>query len=189
MYKGTFIVIVILLSLMELAMSQSFEEKQLEFTFTVNASPEDVYEAWTTAEGVKSFFAPECKVALEKYGDYHILFFPDAARGSRGAEDEIVLAYEKNKMFSFTWGFPPSLPELRATQKTVVLLRFTEIENGRTQVHFLQSGWGDGEDWQKGFDYFVDAWGNVVLARLRYRFDVGPVNWDNMPDISRINYP
>lgn len=87
-------------------------------------------------------------------------------------------------MISFTWGFPPSLPDLRANQKTVVNIRFTETEDGKTHVHFIQSGWGESQDWLKGYDYFVQAWGNVVLARLQYRFDVGPVDWNNMPDLT-----
>jgi uncharacterized protein YndB with AHSA1/START domain len=165
-------------------MAQNNCEKRIEFEFIVNASPHEVYKAWTTTEGIKTFFAPDGKVELKKFGDYHIYFFPDAPEGSRGAEDEIVLAFEENKMFSFTWGFPPSLPDLRANQKTVVNIRFFPTEDGMTKVHFLQTGWGEGEDWQKGFEYFVQAWGNVVLARLRYRFNVGPVDWNNMPNFT-----
>ncbi len=81
--------------------------------------------------------------------------------------------------------FPPSLPDLRANQKTVVNIRFFPTEDGMTKVHFLQTGWGEGEDCQKGYDYFLKAWGDVVLARLQYRFDVAPVNWNKMPDLSQ----
>ena len=124
------------------------------------------------------------KVELKMFGDYHIYFFPEYPEGSRGAEDEIVLAFEENKMISFTWGFPPSLPDLRANQKTVVNVRFSETEDGKTKVHFVQSGFGKSEEWQKGYNYFVSAWGKVVLPRLIYRFDVGPVDWNNMPDFT-----
>lgn len=166
-------------------MRQSFESKKIEFLFSAKASPEEVFDAWTTVRGIKSFFAPDCRVELAKFGAYHILFSPDAPEGEQGAEDEVVLGYEQNKMFSFTWGFPPVLPELRANQQTVVLLRFAEIAPGKTEIHFLETGWGTGKDWQEGFDYFVDAWGNTVLPRLRYRFDAGPVNWQNLPDLSK----
>ena len=160
------------------------QEKTINFEFTINASPQELYNAWATTDGIKTFFAPDGKVELKMFGDYHIYFFPENEPGSRGAEDEIVLSYEPNKMISFTWGFPPSLAELRANQKTIVNIRFAETDDGKTKVHFTHSGWGEGEDWQKGYDYFVSAWGNVVLARLQYRFDVGPVNWNKLPDFS-----
>lgn len=160
------------------------QERQIEYEFTVDASPQEVYEAWTTTEGIKTFFGPDGKVELKMFGDYNIYFFPDAPEGSRGAEDEIVLAFEENKMISFTWGFPPSLPDLRAHQKTFVNIHLTETDDGKTKVHFIQSGWGEGEDWQKGHEYFTKAWGNIVLPRLQYRFAVGPVDWDNQPDLT-----
>lgn len=166
-------------------LTMSAQIKTIDFEFTVNASPTEVYNAWATTEGIKTFFAPGGKVNLKMFGEYHIYFFPDNEPGSRGAEDEIVLSYEPNKMISFTWGFPPSLPDLRANQKTVVNIRFAPAEDGKTKVNFTHSGWGDSEDWQKAYNYFVSAWGKVVLARLQYRFDVGPVNWNNLPDLSK----
>lgn len=95
-------------------MAQNSKEKQIEFEFKVDASPKEIYNAWTTTEGIKSFFATDGKVELKMFGDYHIYFFPDAPEGSRSAEDEKIIGYEENKMISFTWGFPPMLPELRA---------------------------------------------------------------------------
>jgi len=165
--------------------SQNFDKEKLEFEININASPEEVYNAWTTTEGIKSFFAPDGKVELKMFGDYHIYFFPNAPEGSRGAEDEKVISYQKNKMISFTWGFPPMLPDLRANQKTVVTIRFFETEDGKTKIIFRQTGWGESEDWQKGYNYFVNAWGKSVLPKLIYSFEAGPIDWNNMPDLSQ----
>lgn len=161
------------------------QNKIIDFEFTVNASPSEVYNAWTTVEGIKTFFALDGKIELELFGDYHIYFFPNAPEGSRGAEDEKVISFEENKMISFTWGFPPSFPDLRANQKTVVNIRFNPTDDGKTKIHFIQSGWGEGEDWQKGYEYFVAAWGKAVLPRLIYSFENGPVDWNDMPDLSQ----
>jgi uncharacterized protein YndB with AHSA1/START domain len=185
--KNTFIYGLALFTCLQIGRSiiaQNSYEKRIEFEFIVNALPHEVYKAWSTTEGIKTFFAPGGKVELKMFGDYHIYFFPEYPEGSRGAEDEKVISFEENKMISFTWGFPPSLPDLRANQKTVVNIRFSETEDGKTKVHFVQSGFGESEDWQKGYEYFVHAWGNVVLPRLIYRFDVGPVDWNNMPDLT-----
>lgn len=160
------------------------EDKRLIFEFTINAPVEEVYNAWTTTEGIKTFFAPDGLIENKLFGKFHIYFFPDAPEGQRGSENNMVLSSEENKMFSFTWDFPPSLMDLRQNQKTVVLIRLEKAEDNKTNFLFINSGWGKSEDWQKGFEYFKKAWGNVVLARLKYRFENGPIDWNNLPDYS-----
>lgn len=166
-------------------LSQNFDKEKLEFEININASPEEVYNAWTTLEGIKTFFAPDGKIEIKLFGDYHIYFFPDYPEGSRGAEDEKIIGYEENKMISFTWGFPPMLPDLRANQKTIVTIKFFETENGKTKMIFRQTGWGENEEWQKGYNYFINAWGKSVLPKLIYSFEVEPIDWNNMPDFSQ----
>lgn len=53
---------------------------------TVDAPVSDVWEAWTTREGVASFFAPDCRIELEVGGAYEMYFIPDAEPGQRGGE-------------------------------------------------------------------------------------------------------
>ena len=159
-------------------------EKELVFEFDLNAPVEEVYKSWTMPEGIKTFFAPGCEIELKLFGPYHIYFFPDSPVGQRGAEDEKVISFEKNKMLSFTWGFPPSLMDLRMNQKTIVRIRFYDNNDGTTKVIFKQTGWGESEEWSKGYEYFKEAWGSGVLARLRYRFENGPIDWGNTLDYS-----
>jgi len=53
------------------------QDKKIEYDFTVDASPSDVYKAWSTTDGIKTFFAPDGKVDLKMFGDYQIYFFPE----------------------------------------------------------------------------------------------------------------
>jgi uncharacterized protein YndB with AHSA1/START domain len=158
-------------------MESNFKEKAIIYEVEINARPAEVYKTWTTREGFQSFFAQECKIDLKMFGDFHIHFFPDNPKGTKGAEDEKIISFQENKMLSFTWGFPPNLKYLRENQKTVVLLKFTDPGNGKTFVKFTQSGWGDGEAWDKGFEYFKHAWIEVVFKRLIKRFKEGPIDW------------
>jgi uncharacterized protein YciI len=50
-------------------------------------------------------------------------------------------------------------------------------------VSLVQSGWGEGEEWNRAFEYFTNAWGSV-FALLKYRFEVGPVDWKKPPTLS-----
>lgn len=178
------ILILIKISGVNTLMANKSDENINKFEFVVNAPVKDVYGTWTSSEGLETFFAPACHIDLKLFGDFHAYFFPDNKPGQRGAEDEKIISYEENKMLSFTWGFPPSLMNLRNTQKTIVLLRFEEMGSSRTKVTFIQSGWGSSEEWQLGKEYFLEAFGNVVLARFQYRFKYGPIDWNNTPDLS-----
>ena len=159
-------------------------EKAIFVEVKVKASLEEVWEAWTTEAGIKSFLAPACKVDLRPDGAYEVYFNPDAPEGERGGEGLRVLSIQLMKMFSFTWNAPPILPNVRG-QRTQVILRFIPEEDGiRLTLH--HGGWGSGGEWEQAFAYFQKAWTNIVLPRLKYRFEHGPVDWDNPPGIETL---
>jgi uncharacterized protein YndB with AHSA1/START domain len=153
-------------------------ERAIRFEIDIEAPVPAVWNSWTTAEGIRSFFAPASNVEMRVMGPYEIYFFPDAEPGMRGAEGNVVLAIQKEKMLAFTWDAPPMFPEIRR-QRTSVLLRFEEISSGKTKLLFSQTGWGEGEEWDKVFEYFIDAWGGVVLPRCKYSLEVSPIDWSN----------
>lgn len=143
---------------------------------TIPVGIDEAWNAWTSKHGLESFFAPECQVEPKLFGKYEIYFTPDAEPGKRGAENNKILAVEPNKMFSFTWDAPGNLAEVRK-QRTSVVLKFKKIGEAKTRIFMCHTGWGDGDAWDKAFDYFSDAW-NVVLKRLVIRFEDGPINWE-----------
>jgi len=149
---------------------------------TLDAGIDSVWTAWTTPRGLETFFAPRCSVKLEVYGPFEILFFPDADPGSRGAEDCIVLAFQPEEMLSFTWSAPPQFPDIRK-QRTSVVVRFFPLSERRTKVTLTQTGWGEGGNWDRTYDYFDRAW-DIVLGRLAYRFTQGAVDWSDPPGIT-----
>ncbi|UCC72947.1 MAG: SRPBCC domain-containing protein [Gemmatimonadota bacterium] len=154
-------------------------DRAIHLEVTVPAGVEQVWRAWTTSEGIAKWFAPGSHIELLVLGPYEILFNPEAAPGSRGAEDNLILAIQPMQMFSFTWDAPPNLPEVRR-QRTSVVVRFYAVSPVETRVTLVQTGWGVGGEWDEAFRYFGQAW-QVVLARLRYRFAVGPVDWADPP--------
>lgn len=145
---------------------------------TVNASLSEVWQAWTTPEGARTFFAPECRIELRVDGAYEMYFDPGAAPGSRGGEGLRILALQPEKMLSFNWNAPPELPEVR-DQHTHVVVRFYEVDSRHTRVTLIHDGWGEGSQWDQAYAYFERAWFKAVLTRLAYRFAVGPVDWSN----------
>ncbi|MCM2326703.1 MAG: SRPBCC domain-containing protein [Lysobacter sp.] len=151
------------------------QERALVKTATVKATVDEVWKAWTTTEGIQSFFAPEARVEARPGGPFEVYINPYAEPGMKGADDMVFLALQEKRMLSFTWNAPPHLPEVRR-QRTSVTVRMKPAGEGTTEVRLVHSGWGDGGQWDQAYAYFDRAWGNV-LANLEKRFVTGPVDW------------
>ena len=149
-------------------------ERAIDVSVLVAAPVEQVYGAWTTSDGIKTFFAPDAHVELRVDGPFQIYINPYGGPGMKGADDMRVIGFQENRMLSFTWNAPPSLPEARK-QRTIVILRF-QPEGAGTRLTLHHVGWGDGGEWDKAFDYFSKAWPNV-LGGLQERFVSGPTDW------------
>lgn len=155
--------------------SAQAEERAINEKITVKANVDDVWKAWTTSEGIKTFFAPDAKVELRVDGPFEIYINPFAETGMKGADDMRIIGFQDRKMLTFTWNAPPSLPEARK-QRSVVIVRFISRGDALTDVTLTHIGWGEGGEWDKAFDYFSKSWPNV-LKNLQKRFDSGPVDW------------
>jgi uncharacterized protein YndB with AHSA1/START domain len=151
------------------------QQRALDKEVLVAAPVEAVWDTWTTKAGVESIFAPEAEVDARVGGAFHIHFDPYGPPGMKGAGDSRFMGLQKPKMLSFDWNAPPSLPEARG-QRTFVLVRLHDVDGRATRVSIHHTGWGDGGEWDKAYDYFDRAWGNV-LGSLNKRFDSGPVDW------------
>lgn len=129
----------------------------------VAAAPMDVWSAWSSNEGIASWWSPpETNIELRIGGPYELLFLRDAPEGSRGSEGCKVLAYVPGESFSFTWNAPPHLA-LREVE-TWVVLTFSPLASG-TKVRLVHTGFLTGPDWDAYLDYFDGAW-SAVLERL-----------------------
>lgn len=163
-----------------LMISDMANSKTIEKTAIINGPIDSVWAAWTTPEGIKSFFAPACNIEMVEGGPYEIYFDSEAPEGQRGSEGCVVKYINPVTELHFTWNAPPHLPSVRQ-ERTLVKLFMTELSDSETQVKLVHEGWGTGEEWDKAFEYFDAVWGQVVLARLQYRFVNGPIDWDNPP--------
>ncbi len=156
--------------------------EQIKYQVSITAPLRQVWQAWTTEDGAKSFFASDCRIDLRIGGAYEMYFDTSAPEGERGGEGLTILAIQPERMLSFTWNAPPSLPDVRG-QLTHVTIYFESLEENKTQLNLIHDGWGEGGQWDQAFEYFTRAWGEVVLPRLQYRFEHGPVDWDNPPKL------
>jgi len=173
------------LLLASLAMNAAAAERALHKEVVVKAPIADVWQAWTTTEGIKTFFAPDAHVDARPDGAFEIFINPYAEPGMKGADGMRFLALQPPTMLSYTWNAPPSLPEARR-QRTVVIVRLAPTAEGATQVTMTHVGWGDGGEWDKAYAYFDKAW-DKVLGNLQARFVSGPLDWTDW--LARLKAP
>ena len=164
-------------------MTNADKGNDISFVFSVDKPVPEAWSAWTTNEGLRSFFSPNSRIDLRPEGDIEILFDMDAPEGFRGSEGMKVMAVEPESMLSFIWNAPPSIPEIR-DQRTFVTIRMFPLGERATYLDFRNVGYGNGDEWRKTRRYFMKAWGSVVLPRFRFAMAHGPVDWDHEPDIS-----
>ena len=122
---------------------------------------EKVWWAWTTSEGIASFFCAQNWIELKLGGAFEVYFLTDNPRGSQGSEGCRVLTFVPERMLVFSWNAPPHLPGVRG-KRTWVTLFFHPMGDGFTRVELIQLGWGDGLEWDQAFDYFISAWDRVL---------------------------
>ena len=162
----------------------SGQEHVIKGEVVVNAPLDQVWNAWTTSKEAEAFFAPRCNIDPKPGGKYEMLFDLNAEPGKQGGEGMIVMAIQPQKMLAFTWNAPPHLPGVR-DQMTHVIVRLHALSSGQTKVALRHDGWGEGGEWDSAYEYFERAWKGTVLPRLKHRFDVGPIDWNNPPDLSK----
>lgn len=141
----------------------------------VDATLDEVWNAWTTDKGVQSFLAPDTNIDLRIGGPFEIYFFRDPVDGQRGSEGCTILSYLPKEMLSFTWNAPPHFTHARE-HHTWVVLRFDEVEDG-VRVRLAHYGWEEkktqypdhAEEWDVAREYFTAAW-RSVLGKLQQHF-------------------
>jgi len=135
----------------------------------IDAPVADVWKAWTTKEGIESFFAPKAaKVEPVPGGAFELWFGVDYPEGSRGSEGCKVHSVKPMEQLVFEWNAPPTIPAIRSL-RTLVYLDFKPLPDNRTELTLRNFGYGEGEDWAKSRAYFTNAWTNV-MASLQKRF-------------------
>jgi len=158
---------------------QAMEQRVIRKEVVINASQKEVWNAWASSEGAKTFFAPKANIQLSIGGAYELFFDLDAPAGSRGGEGLKVLSYLPMEMLSFEWNAPPQFPEVRGGPLTWVVVQLSVRDRKQVSVRLTHLGWREGEEWGKVFQYFQSAW-DIVLGRLEYRYSGGAIDWNNL---------
>jgi uncharacterized protein YndB with AHSA1/START domain len=140
-----------------------YSNRVIEKTKVINQSITDLWNKWTTHDGLTSFYGKDNKIELKIGGAFEIYFLINNPVGLQGSEGCKILSFLQNRMLSFSWNAPPKYKEVRESEyKTWVVIEFKEINDQKTEIVLTHLGWIDDIRWDEVFEYFNDAWGSVL---------------------------
>jgi uncharacterized protein YndB with AHSA1/START domain len=143
-------------------------DKVLVLEVTVPAPLNAVWEAFTTSEGLSTWLTPGAVVELKEGGEW-TAHFPGGSTGGG-----TILSFVPEKELVLSAMAPDKFPTVRVT-RTKARFQF-EAAGNSTIVRLTQTGWKDGEEWVKAYEYLTV--GNAqLLATLHHRFVNGPIDW------------
>ncbi len=144
-------------------------EKALSFEVEIPGSLDEVWAAFTTSDGLSTWLTPQAVVDLRKGGEW-TAHFPGGATGG----GTIIDFTPKTKLVMAAKA-PPMFPHVSA-ERTTATWTFQAAGPNVTLVRLRQTGWKQGEEWDKAYNYLAS--GNAqLLETLRRRFQSGPIDW------------
>lgn len=143
-------------------MNQPIKTTEINLKRIINASPDEVFEAWLdqTSPGSPWFGVPKAIVNPPKVdGLFYSMY---QLEGREVAHYGRFIALEKPRRIQHTW-----VSEATRGMESIVTLSFESVE-GKTQVNINHSRIPDDEEGHR----HEHAWG-YVLAKMRSRFGKG----------------
>src|ERR1700722_14330920 len=150
------------------AVKAAAADKVLLLEVTVPAPLHAVWEAFTTSAGLSTWLTAGAVVDLKEGGEW-TAHFPGGSTGGG-----TILSFVPEKELVLSAMAPDKFPTVRAT-RTRARFQF-EAKGDSTVVRLTQTGWKEGEEWVKAYEYLTV--GNAqLLATLHHRFVNGPIDW------------
>lgn len=152
-------------------------DRVLQLSIVVTASPAQVWDAFTTAEGYRAWVAPVAAVDLRIGGDIEASYDPAAKIGGPDNIRNRIVAYVPQRLLSFrNVQAPKALKHRELFGEIVTTLEIEDLGAGRSRVSLTSVGYAAGEGFDFLFRHF--EWGNAYsLNELKKRFETGPIDW------------
>jgi len=143
--------------------------KRLDFSVDIPAPIDEVWNCFTTREGMVSWITPDAQVELRPGGKW-LALFPGAAPGGG-----TILSYAPQQQLTLHAMAPEQFPTVRK-EGTTAVFTFIALDDSHTRLHLSQIGWKSGPEWRRAYEHL--AIGNAMLLdQLLNRFLHGPIDW------------
>jgi uncharacterized protein YndB with AHSA1/START domain len=124
-------------------------DKVLVIEVVVPAPIGEVWKAFTTSEGLSTWLTSNAVVDLREGGEW-TAHFPGGSTGGG-----TILSFVPEKELVLSALAPDKFPTVRAT-RTKARFQF-EAKGDSTVVRLTQTGWKEGEEWVKAYEYLTSG--------------------------------
>ena len=140
----------------------------------VDAPPDSVWKAFTTAAGLESWMAPHASVDLRIGGMMQAVYAPDAPLGGPSTIENTILAYEPTRMLAIRVSkAPEGFPFPNAVRNMWTVVYFEAVDGAKTRVREVSLGFGTDDESQKMRQFF-DRGNAYTMTELQKRFAPPP---------------
>lgn len=139
-------------------------DDRVVFVAEVEADLDDVWDAFTTNEGLRMWMAPLVEIDLKVGGTIKSNYNPSGEIGDEGTIVNTILAYDPKHMLALkATGYPEGFPFAEAAKATWSVFYFEAVGDTTTVITIVGLGYTDSEDSRKMRDFFEPA--NAELLR------------------------
>jgi uncharacterized protein YndB with AHSA1/START domain len=136
----------------------------------VEAPLDEVWAAWATSEGLRSWMAPHADVDFRIGGLMRANYNATGTLGDGQTIENTILSFEPRRMISIKVAKPPDgFPFPNAIRRMWSVIYFAEAGPARTHVRAVSLGFDVDDESQKMRAFFAQG-NDTTLKRLQNRF-------------------
>jgi uncharacterized protein YndB with AHSA1/START domain len=136
----------------------SQDDMREEFEVDVNASVADIWQAFTTTEGLKSWVAPLADIDFKVGGKWRANYNKEGKLGDASTIENTILCYDPMRMISIkATGFPEGFEFEDAAKDMWSVFYFIPVSDSKTTIRVVGLGYNDSEQSKKMRAYFETA--------------------------------
>jgi uncharacterized protein YndB with AHSA1/START domain len=134
-------------------------EKTVVVVATFKQAPRQIWKWFSTEDGYKCWIAPVVKLNMRTGGAVKTNYDKSAKIGDAGTITLPILNYVENEALTFKVNLNEKFSaDLRAHDNRLQeIIQLHGLSNGGTKMVSTMVGWGDGPDWDKAAQFFVQG--------------------------------
>jgi len=135
-----------------------------EYETTIEASIDDVWYAFTTAEGLAGWIAPLVEIDFTVGGKMQTNYNPEGKIGDPSTIENTILSFDPKRMLSLkATKFPEGFPFVEAGRKLWSVFYFEELSPTETKIRIVGLGYTDDEPSQKLREFFEASNADLIV--------------------------
>lgn len=151
--------------------------RTLQHQVILSATPAQVFDAFTTVDGLRAWAVPFAAVDFKVGGIWESSYSLSGRAGDAGNIKNRYLAYVPGRMVAFqAVAAPPTFQHPEVLTDVFTVAEIEGVSEGKTRLTLSMVGYRSGREFDAVYELFLrnNAWS---LEQLQKRFVSGPVDW------------